>query len=79
MSDDPMHEILRQLKLLADGQTQLRVDVMARIDRLQTHVDQMADAAFVTYAQGEGIATQISGLVRQVRRLTGRVDALEEK
>jgi hypothetical protein len=33
--------------------TQLRVDVMARIDRLQTHVDQMADAAFVTYAQGD--------------------------
>jgi hypothetical protein len=59
--------------------TQLRVDVMARIDRLQTHVDQMADAAFVTYAQGEAITTQLSGLVRQVRRLTTRVDTLEGK
>jgi outer membrane murein-binding lipoprotein Lpp len=59
--------------------TQLRVATMARIDRLQTHVDQMADAAFVTYAQGESITTQISGLVRQVRRLTARMDALEGK
>jgi hypothetical protein len=75
------------------GYTNLRVDLMARMDRLQARIDQLAQECFVNYAQGETVrrhsdhtrsesrdlVDQISGLVRQVRALRDRIDAVENK
>jgi hypothetical protein len=91
-------QILGKLDAMDRGQQQLssdvtrfRTDLMARMDRLQGRIEQLAQEGFVNYAQGEGVrrhaehtraeqrdmAEQISGLVRQVRLLRDRLDAIE--
>lgn len=75
-------QILARLSAIKDGQTKLRSDLMARMDRLQARIDQLGDEAFVTYAQylpPQGLQDQVSGLVRQMRRMRQRLDALEDK
>jgi chromosome segregation ATPase len=68
-----------------------RTALMARMDRLQARIDQLGDEWFVAYAQHEGIdrkvdssrtelrelRDQLSGLIRQVRSLRDRIDAIE--
>ena len=92
MSDDPILDA--NAKLGVDLRREIiasRTEIMARIDRMQARVDQLAQECFVNYAAGEGIGRrvdnarqeqgdlrdQISGLVRQVRMLRDRLDALE--
>jgi predicted nucleic acid-binding Zn-ribbon protein len=91
MSDDILVQILARLTAIEAGQTELRAAMMARMDRLQTRIDQLGDEWFVAYAQHEGlgrridnarsettdIRDQISGLMRQVRALRDRLDGLE--
>ena len=68
-----------------------RTVLMARMDRLQSRVDQVQQEAFLAFAQGETVrrhsentrvrshdlADQISHLVRQVRMLRDRLDGIE--
>jgi hypothetical protein len=67
MSDDPILAALARIEaglgaLRNDMATRadltdLRVNAMARLDRLQARIDQMQQEWFVAYAQGEGDAT----------------------
>jgi hypothetical protein len=92
MSDEPvLAQILARLTAIEAGQTEMRIALMGRMDRLQARVDQLGQECFVNYAAGEGIGRrvdntrqeqrelreQISGLVRQVRMLRDRLDGLE--
>jgi predicted nucleic acid-binding Zn-ribbon protein len=67
--------------------TRLRVDVMARIDRLQDDLTHFRDDNFVTYARVErlgettqasvqGFEKEISGIHRQIRNLQDEVRQL---
>ena len=84
MSDEPVLAAIAKLGVDLRGEiVTSRTEIMARIDRMQE--------CFVNYAAGEGIGRrvdntreeqrelreQISGLVRQVRMLRDRLDALE--
>ena len=92
MSDEPVLAAIAKLGVDLRGEiVTSRTEIMARIDRMQARVDQLAQECFVNYAAGEGIGRrvdntrqeqrelreQISGLVRQVRMLRDRLDALE--
>ena len=71
--------------------TEMRTGLMARMDRLQSRIDQLGQETFVNYAAGEGVSRridntraearelrdQISGLLRQVRMLRDRLDGIE--
>ena len=91
MSEAILTQILDRLTAIETGQTELRGDLTARMDRLQTRIDQLGDEWFVAYAQHEGLGRRIdntrseaahmrdevSGLLRQVRALRDRLDGLE--
>ena len=72
---------------LRQEQTRTRVDVMARIGRLQDEVTTLRDEAFVTFARAErvervtrdttrGFSDELSGMQRQIRRLQEEVRTL---
>jgi len=92
MSEDPILAAIAKLGTDLRGEIiTSRTTLMARMDRLQARIDQLGDEWFVAYAQHEGVSRrvdnarqeqgdlrdQISGLVRQVRALRDRLDALE--
>jgi predicted nuclease with TOPRIM domain len=92
MSDNPILEAIAALGADLRGEIiKTRTEIMARMDRHQGRIDQLAQECFVNYAQGEAvhrridntraeqtdIRDQLSGLLRQVRALRDRIDGLE--
>ncbi len=78
---------LEELAGVREEQKRLRVDLMARMDRLQDDMSGLRDDAFVTYARVErvekatreqiqGLAAEISGMHRQIRSLQDEVRIL---
>jgi hypothetical protein len=90
MSDDPTQPILAAVARLEAGQTQLRVDLMARMDRLQHTLDQVKDDIGVNYGtadrteriaqsaseEGRALALVVRIMQRQIARLETDVEAL---
>jgi predicted nucleic acid-binding Zn-ribbon protein len=73
--------------LVREELTRMRVDIMARTERLQDDVTNLRDDAFVTFARAErveratrettnGIGQELSGMHRQIRRLQDEVRIL---
>jgi hypothetical protein len=103
MSDDPVLAALARLEAglgnvtsrmdrLEDGQTQLRTDLMERIDRLQHTVDSVKDDIVVTYGANDRIeriaksasdetralGEVVRAMQRQIKRLQTDVDQLRD-
>lgn len=82
-----------EVNQLRAGQDRLRVEVMARIDRLQDVVGQVRDDMSVNYSAWQIVAERqanarheqelwtnlVAGMQRQIAKLNERVSALEEK
>jgi polyhydroxyalkanoate synthesis regulator phasin len=93
MTDDPADRILSAIAQLRADITQLRVDMMERIDRLQDRLTANHETEIVNFGLAEraersakvaredvqSISEQVNALTRQVRSLSGRVDHLEDR
>lgn len=80
-------QLRQDVDTLRQEQTRTRVEVMARIDRLQDDLTSMRDESFVTYARAErvervssdairSLSDELSGMHRQIRRLQEEVRTL---
>lgn len=90
-SDPTIQDVLAAIADLRGELTQLRVDVMARMDRLQDTVtgmrddiavnfvraDRAVDAAEANARQVEILGREISGMQRQIQRLQSDVRTLK--
>ncbi len=97
MSDDPILSALVRLESglgrLETVQTRLRVDLMARIDRIQSHLDSLDEyltpgldhndhverRARSVAEDNRLLGAQIMTLTKLLRQLEGRINSLEDR
>jgi hypothetical protein len=91
MSDDPMQAVLAALARLEAGQVQLRVDLMARLDRMQDTITAIRDDIAMNYGTAEhvrrandntrdelrALADTQMAMLRQIQRLRTDLDELK--
>jgi phage shock protein A len=73
MSKDPFATIVRAIERLEEGQDKLRIDVMARIDRLQDAVTSAQRANDNTREEVSALREQVMIMWRQVKLLEAQV------
>lgn len=91
--DQKVDRLDQKVDQLANDVTGLRVDLMARVDRLNDALGQLRDDMSVNFSNTDRVDRRaqsahdeirlamemVSGMVRSVRRLESRVSTLEEK
>jgi hypothetical protein len=70
MSDDSSQRILDALDRLEAGQAKMRIDIMARIDRLQHIVEMTRDDIVVNFGNTDRVERIANGAVDDMRTTT---------